>query len=104
MSVSFAPVRSPDRLVTSRLLQPGLLPAPANDDDDDRVDVRTLEAALRHFALHGMGAASTACAEAESHWQEGNRQAAETWLAICGAFDKRSARQLEARLNASANA
>jgi hypothetical protein len=98
MSVSFAPVRSPDRLVAARLGRTTIPASPANDNGDDQADARVLDAALRHFAVHGLGAAVAACAEAEAHWQRGDRRAAENSLAICRTLDKRLARDLQMRL------
>lgn len=98
MSASFAPVRWPARLAAARGWQPPRPAVPANDNSPERTDELTLEAALRHFAAHGLGAASAACAQAEAHWHRGDRQAAGMWLAICRVLDKRLAQDLERRL------
>jgi hypothetical protein len=97
MLVSSAMIRPTGRSTAARVLRPYDLPTPANDDDhgpDDGV----LDAALHHFAMHGLGAARAAGAQVEAHWSRGEREAAADWLAICRAFDKRLARDLETRL------
>ena len=98
MFVSSAPIRSRDRSASARVLRPIELAVPANDDGDDPMGDRFLDAALHHFAAHGLGAARAACGEAEAHWNRGERESAANWLAICRAFDKRLASDLEARL------
>ena len=98
MLVRSASVRSSDRPAVARVLRPGRPASAANDDGDDRVGADTLEAALRHFAVHGLGAAREACAKAEHHWHRGDRRGAERWLAICSLLDKRLALALDTRL------
>ncbi len=51
------------------------------------------EAALRHFAKHGLGAAKDACEHAETAFHAGDNQACNHWLAICRTLDRRMARQ-----------
>ena len=97
MPVSFAPVRSAGRSAFAPLLQPLATATPANDDHDKAGD-DTLHAALRHFAVHGLGAARAACAEVEAAWLQNDHLGAETWLAICRALDKRLAADLESRI------
>jgi len=106
MPVSFAPVRSAARSVMFHLPKP-LVPAmPANDDDDANHSDRelTLDAALRHFARHGLGAARAACAEAEAASLCGDEVATATWLAICRVLDRRLAADLESRLTSLSSA
>jgi hypothetical protein len=104
MPVSSAPIRSADRSAAARVLQPVAVPAAANDDCSARASDNTLDAALRHFAVHGLGAAQAAFAAAEEAWQRGDRHASGNWLAVCGMFDKRLAGDLEKRLTQQAAA
>lgn len=56
-----------------------------------------LHAALRHFAVHGLGAARAAKLEAERAHVSGDREAYEHWLGICRTLDRRLAGQLVRR-------
>jgi hypothetical protein len=61
----------------------------ANDNGDPAGGERLLMAALRHFAEHGLSAASRARANAEQAFFEGRSQDYRWWMAICTALDKR---------------
>ena len=52
------------------------------------------EAALRHFAEHGLGAASDARARAESALACGDPEQFEHWRTICRALDREQATEL----------
>ena len=76
----------------ARLLVPARQePHAANDNDDEQVSPALLEAALRHFARHGLGAARAARNEAEAAFFAGDRAAYRWWLGICRLLDRRMA-------------
>lgn len=68
---------------------------PANDDADGEADDAMLRAALRHFADHGLAAASHARRRAEAAFFAGDRNAYRWWLGICRTLDRRLARELQ---------
>ncbi|MXP41033.1 hypothetical protein GRI75_05160 [Altererythrobacter soli] len=53
-----------------------------------------MRAALRHFADHGLAAASHARRRAETAFFAGDREAYRWWLGICRTLDRRMAREL----------
>lgn len=57
-------------------------------------EAATLNAALRHFARHGLAAAERACAAAQAARDTGDEQGFAWWLSICNALDRRMAREL----------
>ena len=59
---------------------------------------RIIEAALRHFAVHGLGSARAACVEAERSLTAGDIALSGEWLAICSAFDRRLGAELQRRI------
>jgi hypothetical protein len=64
----------------------------ANDNVlKERDTEELLNAALRHFGAHGLGAARTARDEAASALANGDSHGYERWLGICRALDKRLA-------------
>jgi hypothetical protein len=97
MPVNSAPARSAFRSPIARVLACSNLPVPANDDATAEGE-RTLDAALRHFALHGLGSARAAYREAEHALAVGDLPAAAGWLAVCRTFDKRLAATLAERI------
>ena len=87
MPLRFASARSPARSPVARALQRSALEMPANDCGPfDRDPV--LEAAVRHFAEHGLGSVASALAEADRAADPTTR---ERWLAVCAMFDPRAA-------------
>ena len=50
-----------------------------------------LNAALRQFAAHGLGAAAHARTKAEAAFFAGERQTYQWWLAVCRTLDRRMA-------------
>ena len=58
------------------------------------------DAALRHFAEHGLAAAQRARRQAEAAFFAGDRQGYQWWLEICRALDRAMARELDARATA----
>jgi hypothetical protein len=69
--------------------------AAANDNDESSDAL--LHAALRHFAEHGLAAASRARKQAETALLAGDRQAYLSWLEICRVLDRRMAGEIELR-------
>ncbi|MEO1488215.1 MAG: hypothetical protein AAFR88_02100 [Pseudomonadota bacterium] len=60
-------------------------------------DDRLLQAALRHFAEHGLGAARAARAQADAAFLVGDQQGYDWWLSITRTLDRRLAAQAERR-------
>ena len=63
-------------------------------------DERVLEAALRHFAVHGLGSAGAAFGEAERALAIGDVELARHWQLVCSAFDRRMGVRLQQRIDA----
>ncbi|AKH41185.1 hypothetical protein WYH_00119 [Croceibacterium atlanticum] len=68
----------------------------ANDNGTDQLNDPMLQAALRHFAQHGMAAARNARQQAHKAQRQGDQQAYLWWLEICRALDRRMANALDA--------
>lgn len=60
----------------------------------------TLDAALRHFADHGLAAARNARRQAEEALSSGDDKSYSKWLEICRSLDRRMARDLDGRKDA----
>ena len=94
MTLRFAAARS---AITSPLAKalsrraPGLA---ANDNAAEMQD-QLLHIALRHFAEHGLGAASDAYRRAQKAFFAGDREAYQWWLNVCRTLDRRMAARLE---------
>lgn len=78
----------------------GLLRA-ANDNHSGRRDLLPREA-LRHFAAHGLRAATVARGNAEEAHRAGDGQGYAHWLEICRTLDRRMALALQARIERNA--
>ncbi|ANU07657.1 hypothetical protein [Paraurantiacibacter namhicola] len=98
MSIRFA---APPQANAVRLTRSGARRAakraagrPANDNGVDLNDQALLRASLRHFAEHGLAAASHAHAKAEAAFFAGDRKAYDWWLGICRSLDRRMAKRL----------
>lgn len=77
----------------ARMLAPASdAPAASNDNDQEPASAAMLEASLRHFAVHGLGAARAAREEAERAFFAGDRARYQWWLGICQVLDRRMAR------------
>lgn len=94
MSLRFAPARSVARSPVARVLRRREIACVANDNGDAASNEAVLADALRHFAVHGLGAARMARKEAESAFLAGDRQRYEKWLNICRTLDRRLASEL----------
>jgi hypothetical protein len=99
MSVRFAPAHNAARLIGWHARGRGLVwPAQmraANDGADSARPTAAFDPlltdALRHFAVHGLGAVNAALTEAELARAEGDANAKDRWLAITQMFDRRRA-------------
>lgn len=99
MTVYFAAARSAISSPVARALARRTPGRSANDNCDAgsiQANDNVIHAALRHFAVHGLGAARQARVQAEAAFFAGDRQGYDWWLGICRALDKRIAGQLEA--------
>lgn len=66
----------------------------ANDNGTQRNIDAHLQAALRHFSVHGLAAASNAAQQAALCARTGNGRGYEEWLGICNILDRRLARDM----------
>jgi hypothetical protein len=102
MTLHFAAARSTARSPIARALA-RRAPGPAANDNGTApsdfcpVSDRTLHAALRHFAAHGLGAARAAQAEAERALAANDRHGYDRWLSVCRVLDRRLAGQVAKR-------
>jgi len=96
MSVYFAAARRVDRSPVARALSRRAVPGSANDNGPGLLAADgDIAAALRHFAGHGLGAASNARCEAERALALGDHAGFRHWRAICRALDRRMAASLD---------
>ena len=91
MPIRFAASQSRSQCRMPRGMAVGLYLRPANDNRGKKVMDTHLEAALRHFAQHGLAAADHARQQAMAAADAGDRQTFEWWLEICRALDRRMA-------------
>ena len=95
MSIRFAAAHRPLRHRMAARQALAACRPPANDNPVQHFDRETLNAALRHFARHGMAAASQAAAQARAARAAGDMAAHAYWLEICRTLDRRMALRLE---------
>ena len=95
MSIRFAAARgalgprmAPLRVRALRLVA-------TNDNGPPWQRVKELDAALRHFARHGLAAARVAADRAQAAQAAGDAAGQARWLDICRTLDHRMARPLE---------
>ncbi len=91
MTIRFAAARRGDSPVLARMLCASVPLRAANDNSWSLSADELVQAALRHFALHGLGAAQQASENASAAFFAGDRQAYNRWLAICRVLDRRMA-------------
>ena len=101
MTVHFAPSRAARFGWVRQLNAATPLADAANDNSEPAPRPEQLDSALRHFAVHGLGAASEAAKAAEAAWLAGDGAGWEHWLAICRTLEPRVARALIKRIGAS---
>lgn len=70
----------------------------ANDNGDVAVRDLVLRHALKHFAMHGLGAAQDAAQRAAEAHRRGTSADYQHWISICKALDPRRAHGLSASL------
>ena len=99
MTIDFAAARSTFRSPVAGIVSPVARSKAANDNGRYKAaqvpNDQMLQAALRHFAEHGLGAARAARAKAEEAFFAGDRAAYDWWLGITRALDRRLAAQAE---------
>lgn len=78
-------------LVTRLLANRPVASPAANDNVDEPVSQAMLEASLRHFAAHGLGAARAARHQAQQAFFAGDQASYHWWLGICRLLDRRMA-------------
>ncbi|MCK9543963.1 MAG: hypothetical protein M0R03_18240 [Novosphingobium sp.] len=91
MTIRFAAARRNESGPVARVLGARVRLQPANDNAWRLTDDAVLEASLRHFGRHGLGAAAAARDAARSALANGDSEAHDWWLSICRAFDRRMA-------------
>jgi hypothetical protein len=96
MSIRFAAPPQARNVRLSGARARAALAGAANDNNAAHADDDLLRAALRHFAEHGMAAASHARRRAEAAFFAGDRNAYRWWLGVCRTLDRRLARELAA--------
>lgn len=94
MSIRFAaPILSCNVRMAPELVR-AIRRVPANDSGDV-VGPAHVNAALRHFAKHGIAAAQHAREQAINAGRAGDHQTFQWWLEICRALDRRMARGID---------
>jgi hypothetical protein len=96
MSIRFAAPPQARSIRLSGARARAAIARPSNDNSATHSDDALLNAALRHFAEHGMAAASHARRRAEAAFFAGDRDAYRWWLGVCRTLDRRLARELAA--------
>jgi len=99
MTIHFAAARSPLAALVAPGRRKALIGRAANDNADFGHSAE-LRAALKHFAEHGLGAATVARQNAEQAFFRGDRQGYLHWLGICRTLDRRMASVLSNRVEA----
>ena len=91
MTVHFAAARTAALSPVARALTRRAAVSPANDNGDTTGSDHLLHSALRHFARHGLAAATEARHLAEDAFFAGDRETYEHWLGVCRTLDRRMA-------------
>ena len=101
MPIHFAAARCASRSPVARALARRAVHRAANDNPGGEAEcsgeARVLNAALRHFAEHGLRAAEAAAELAERAWREGEPEACEWWTEVCHKLDRKLALELKRR-------
>lgn len=100
MSIRFAAARGALRPRMTPFRVRTLNLAAANDNGAPWRRIGELEAALRHFARHGVAAARVAADKAQAAQAAGDAAGHEQWMDICRTLDRRMARQIEGGIRA----
>lgn len=99
MTIHFAAARAPLAALVSPARRNRMISRAANDNGSPGHSAE-LRAALKHFAEHGLSAATVARQNAEQAFFRGDRQGYQHWLGICRALDRRMASVLSTRVQA----
>ncbi len=91
MTIRFAAARTGEGAVLARALMRPVWRDAVNDNGSRLGRDALLRATLKHFAQHGLAAASWAKENAEQAFFAGDRPQYEYWLDICRALDRRMA-------------
>ena len=94
MTIHFAAARTPSRSPLARAFARRTIARAANDNGNEALLKRNdevLQAALRHFAKHGLAAAKEARQNAEQAFFDGDSEGYKWWLEICKMLDRRLA-------------
>lgn len=96
MTLHFAAARRADSSPVARILGGATVSRPGNDngDRDQPLISDSVEAALRHFANYGLGAAAEAMDRAQKAHACGNEAEFDHWRDICRMLDSRAAKSL----------
>jgi len=100
MPIHFAAARSPLSALVSPARGTRIVGRAANDNGTFGHSDE-LRAALKHFAEHGLGAATVARQNAEHAFFRGDRQGYLRWLGICRTLDRRMASVLSTQVEAN---
>lgn len=99
MTVHFAAARNANTSPVARVLTRRPIMRVANDNghlsNGLGRDNPLMQAALRHFAQHGLSAAEEAKKSAEEAFFAGDREAYDWWVGICRTIDKRLAAEIQ---------
>ncbi len=99
MTIHFAAARAPLASLVNPASRIQIIGRAANDNSYPATQIE-LRTALKHFAEHGLGAATVARKNAEQAFLRGDRHSYLHWLGICRTLDRRMARVLSARIEA----
>jgi hypothetical protein len=91
MTIRFAAAQSGNASIVARILGGSMPLRAANDNTWNLSGDRVVQAALRHFARHGLAAAQVAMDRAEDAFFAGDRDGFRMWSAICRVLDRRMA-------------
>lgn len=101
MPIHFAAARCAARSPVARALARKAVHRAANDNPGGATEcgaeARVLNAALRHFAEHGLRAAEEAAMLAEQAWRAGESDACRWWTEVCHKLDRKLALELKRR-------
>ena len=102
MTIRFAPSRRAGTTALTRSLGRNEAVANANDNRDpgDPLIDDSVEAALRHFAEHGLAAARVARENAEVALANNDAGSYEYWQGVCRMFDRPMADDLQRKRSA----
>ena len=107
MTLRFAAARSAAHSPIARALTRRTIVGAANDTHHKThanfTNDEVLEAALRHFAVHGLDAGAAAARKAKQALNDGDTKQYVWWLEICRNFDRGHARRLERTMPVASN-